>query len=86
MGSVVVMEMQRLMMKGMMPCPPMIRVAAWMMSSPKFLLQIYPRGGVSVFFEAMCLGSPCRLREMNVFDEEVLLVGRTSGWYGQGPP
>jgi hypothetical protein len=35
--------------EGVMPCPPMIRVASWMMSSPKFLLQIYLRGGFSVF-------------------------------------
>jgi hypothetical protein len=32
------MEMQRLMMKGMMPSPPMIRVAGQMMPSPKFFL------------------------------------------------
>lgn len=74
------------MMKGMMPCPLMIRVAAWMMSSLKFLLQIYPRGGVSVFLVATYLRSLSRLREMKVFDEVVLLVLRTGGRYGQGPP
>jgi hypothetical protein len=43
------------MIKGMMPCPPMIRVAARMMSSPKFFLQIYPRGGLSVFLVVVYL-------------------------------
>jgi hypothetical protein len=56
-----------------------------MMSSPKFLLQICPRGGVSVFPEVVYLRSLCRLREMKVFEETVLLVHRTGGRYGQGP-
>ena len=37
------------------------------------------RGGVSVFFEVVCLISLCRLREMKVFDEAVLLEDGTGG-------
>jgi hypothetical protein len=81
----MVMEMLRLMMKGMMACPPIICVAARMMSSPKFPLQLYPKGGVSMFSKAVCLRSLCRLREMKVFNEAVLLVRRTIGRYGWGP-
>jgi hypothetical protein len=62
------------MMRGMMPYPPMFCVAARMMSSPKFLLQIYPRGGVSVFLAAVYVGSLNRFREVNIFDEAELLA------------
>ena len=44
------------------------------------------RGDVSMFFEVVCLRSPCRLREMKVFDEAVLLTHRTGGPYGRAPP
>jgi hypothetical protein len=44
------------------------------MSSPKFLLQIYPRGGVSVFLAAVYVGSLNRFREVNIFDEAELLA------------
>ena len=40
------------------------------------------RGGVSVFFEDVCLRSPWHLREMKVFDEAVLLARCTSRRYG----
>jgi hypothetical protein len=39
-----------------------------------------------VFFEVVCLGSLCCLREMKVFDEEVLLARCTGGLYGWAPP
>ena len=81
----MVMKMQRLMMKGMMPCPPMICVAAPIMSYPKFLLQIFLRGGVSVFSAAVYVGSLIRLCEVKVFDEAELLALRTGGRYGWGP-
>jgi hypothetical protein len=64
----------------------MIRVAAQMMSSPKFLLQIYLRGDVSVFLVAVYLGSPSLLCEVKVFDEAELLAMRTGERYGRGPP
>ena len=44
------------------------------------------RGGVSVFFEAVCLRSLCCLREMKIFDKVVLLTHRTGGRYGRAPP
>jgi hypothetical protein len=62
------------MMKGMMPCPLMIRVAARKMSSPKFLLQIYLRGIVLVFLVVVFLRSLSRLREVKVFDKAVLMA------------
>jgi hypothetical protein len=65
------------MMKGMIPCPPMIHVASQMMPSPKFLLRIYTRGGVSVFLTAVYLTPLSRLCEVKVFDEAELLVLRT---------
>jgi hypothetical protein len=64
------------MPREIMPCPPMIRVAAQMMSSPKFLLQNYPRGGVLVFLAAAYVGSLYRLCEVKIFDEAELLVLR----------
>jgi hypothetical protein len=39
-----------------------------------------------VFLVPVYLRSPSCLREMKVFDEVVLLVLRTGGWYGRGPP
>jgi hypothetical protein len=39
-----------------------------------------------VFLVAVYLRSPFRLREVKVFDEEVLLVLRTGRRYGLGPP
>jgi hypothetical protein len=48
-----------------------------MMSCPKFLLEIYLRGGVSAFLVAVYLRYLSHLREMKVFDEAVLLVLRT---------
>jgi hypothetical protein len=47
MGMVMVMKMHRLMMLGMMPCPPMIHVAARMMPFREFPLQIPSKGEVS---------------------------------------
>ena len=44
------------------------------------------RGGVSVFFEAVCLRSLYRLREMKVFDEAVLLAHRTGRMVRAGSP
>jgi hypothetical protein len=79
---VMKMKMQLLMTREMMPCLPMIRVAAPIMSSPKFLLQISLRGGVSVFSAAMNVGSLICLHEVKVFDEAELLAvctGRSPG-------
>jgi hypothetical protein len=70
------------MMKEMLPCSPMIRVAAHMMSSPKFLLRMYPRGGVSVFLAAVYLGSLPGLHEVKVFYKADLLVLHMGGHYG----
>jgi hypothetical protein len=74
------------MMKGMMHCTPMISVVAQMMSSPKFLLRIYPRGDVLVFLVVVYLESPSHLGEVKVFDETELLALRTGEQYGRGPP
>ena len=43
-------------------------------------------GGVSLFCGVVCLRSLCRLREMKVFDEAVLLAWRMGGRYGQASP
>ena len=69
-----------MMMKVMMPCPPMIWVAAWMrplLDLPSDLFW----DGVLVFLVAYVLGSQIRLREVKVFDEAVLLAGGTGGRY-----
>jgi hypothetical protein len=52
----------------------------------KVLLQIYTRCGVPVFLVAVYLLSLSCLCEIKVFDEMVLLVLRTGGRYGRGPP
>jgi hypothetical protein len=51
---VMMMEMQRLMMKGTMPCPPMIRVAARIMSSPK-VPPVDLSGAVFLCFSKLCV-------------------------------
>ncbi len=69
-----------MMMKVMMPCPPMIRVATWMrplLDLPSDLFW----DGVLVFLVAYVLGSQIRLREVKVFDEAVLLAGGTGRRY-----
>jgi hypothetical protein len=48
--------------EGMMPCPLMIHVVAWIMSFPKFPLHISLRGGISVFATAVNVRSVIRLR------------------------
>ena len=58
-GMVMVMKMQRLIMMGMMPWPPMIHVAARMMPFCKFPLQIPSGGEVS----ASCGVSECRISD-----------------------
>jgi hypothetical protein len=60
----------------------MIRVAARMMSPPKFLHQIYAGVSVSVFLAAVYVGSLICLREVKIFNETELLAQRTSGRYG----
>ena len=75
----------RMMMKVMMPCPPMIRVVTWMrplldLPSDLFL------DGVLVFLVAYVLGSQIRLREVKVFDEAVLLAYGMGGRYGRDLP
>ena len=42
-------------------------------------------GGVSLFCGVVCLRSLCRLREMKVFEEAVLLARRTGGRYRRAP-
>ncbi len=67
MGMVMVMKMQQLMMMGMMPWPPMIRVAARMMPFCKFPLQIPSGGEVS----AISGGSECRISDPSSRGESI---------------
>jgi hypothetical protein len=60
-------------------------VATWMMPSPVPSWDLFC-GGVLVFPAASGLWSQICLRDMKVFDEEVLLTRSTGGRYGRGPP
>jgi hypothetical protein len=59
MGMVKVVKMLRLMMKGMMPCPPMIQEVERVMPIRKFPLHALSGGEIS----AICGVSECRISD-----------------------
>jgi hypothetical protein len=72
-----------MMMKVMMPYPPMIQVATWMRSLLDLPSDLF-WDGVLVFLVTYVLGTQIHLREVKVFDEVV--AGRMCGRYGRVSP
>jgi hypothetical protein len=86
MGIEMVMEMTRLMMEEMMPCLPMIRVAARMVPSASSSSRSLPGVRFMRFLVALNVGSQIRIRMVNVFDEAESVPHGMGAWYGQVLP